>query len=120
MIATTTIKKRGRPKKKFPDLKGGIPTNVPFRVSELVGGSYKATLKSVGRTFKAEGKTLEEAIGKIKISGGAKAVSVLTVEKDGRKQEKILSGRTSHALFSEVSPTMKLVHLKKVLMLFDL
>ena len=83
-----------------------------------VRSSYKATLKSVGRTFIAEGETIEEAIGKIKISGGANAVSVLTVEKDGVKKEKILSGRTSHALFSEVGPTMKLIHLKKVLMLF--
>ena len=83
-----------------------------------VRSSYKATLKSVGRTFIAEGKTIEEAIGKIKISGGANAVSALTVEKDGVKKEKILSGRTSHALFSEVGPTMKLIHLKKVLMLF--
>ena len=81
---------------------------------------YNATLKTVGRTFMAEGGTLEEAIGKIKISGGAKAISVLIVEKDGVKREKILSGRTSHALFSEVSPTMKQIHLKKVLMLFDI
>ena len=84
---------------------------------------YKATLKTVGRTFTTVGKTPEEAIGKIKISGGAKAISVLTVEtvgKDGRKQEKILSGATSHALFSDVGPTMKLIHLKKTLALFDL
>ena len=101
--------------------KGSKNKSIVVRSEAPVSSSlYKVTFKIVGRTFKAEGKTLEEAIGKIKISGGAKAVSVLTVEKDGRKQEKILSGRTSHALFSEVSPTMKLVHLKKVLMLFDL
>lgn len=79
---------------------------------------YKATLKSVGRTFTAQGATLEEAIGKIKISGGAKAVAVLMIEKDGVKKEKILSGRTCQHLFGQGSPTTKLIHLKKILMLF--
>jgi len=105
MIATTTIKKRGRPRKEIRNEQSAL---------------YKATLKSVGRTFKAEGTTLEEAIGKIKISGGANAISVLTVEKDGVKKEKILSGRTSHALFSEVGPTTKFIHMQRVLALFDI
>ena len=100
-------------------IKGALPTDgIPFRLQERTESPYKATLKSVGRTFVAEGTTLEEAIGKIKISGGAKAVSVLMVEKDGVKKEKILSGITSHHLFGQGSPTTKLIHLKKVLMLF--
>ena len=81
---------------------------------------YKATLKSVGRTYKSEGETLEEALRKIKISGGAKAVSVLLVERGNKKIDKILSGITTHYLFGQGSPTAREIHLKKVKMLFDL
>lgn len=81
---------------------------------------YKAILKSVGRTFKAEGATLEEALGKIKISGGAKAVSVLIVEKDGVKREKIINPAHTNGLFGQGSPTTRAIHLKGVTQLFDL
>jgi hypothetical protein len=81
---------------------------------------YKATLKSVGRIYQAEGATIEEAIRGIKISGGAKAVSVLSVEHGDKKTDKILSGITTHHLFGQGSPTTREIHLKKVKMLFDL
>ena len=81
---------------------------------------YKVTLKSVGRTFQSEGKTIEEALGKIKISGGAKAVSVLKVEKGEAVKERILNGIITHHLFGQGSPTTREIHLKKVCMLFGL
>lgn len=73
---------------------------------------YKVTLKSLGRTFKSEGATLEEALGKIKISGGAKAVAVLTVERDGVKKDKIINGRHAQQLFGNISNTARAVALK--------
>jgi len=81
---------------------------------------YKATLKSVGREYKSEGATIEEALRKIKISGGAKAVSVLSVEHDNKRIDKILSGITTHHLFGQGSPTIREIHLSKVKQLFDL
>ena len=79
----------------------------------------KITLKSLGRVYKSEGETLEEALGKIKISGGAKAISVLKVEKDGVEKERILNGRHTNGIFGQGSPTMKAIHLKQILMMFD-
>ena len=81
---------------------------------------YKATLKSVGRVYKSEGATLEEALRKIKISGGAKAVSVLTVEHGDRETDKILNPITTARLFGQGSPTTREIHLSKVKMMFDL
>ena len=72
----------------------------------------RITLKSLGRIFKSEGTTLEEALGKIKISGGAKAVAVLTVERDGVKKDKIINGRHAQQLFGNLSNTSKELGLK--------
>ena len=80
---------------------------------------YKATLKSLGRTYKSEGETLEEALSKIKISGGAKAVAVLKVEKDGVVKEKILNGAHTNHLFGQGSPTMREISLKWIKQLFE-
>jgi len=91
-------------------------TTDPTTSAQLI----KATLKSVGRTYQAEGETLEDVLRKIKISGGAKTVSVLKVERGEIVKEKILSGITTHHLFGQGSPTTREIHLKKVKMLFDL
>ena len=72
----------------------------------------KITLKSLGRVFKSEGTTLEEALGKIKISGGAKAGGVLLVEKGDKKRDKIISGRHAQQLFGNLSTTSKEIALK--------
>src|SRR3990167_10274958 len=101
--------------------KGSKNKSIVVRSEAPVSSSlYKVTFKIVGRTFKAEGKTLEEALGKIKISGGAKAISVLTVEKDGIEKERILNGRHTHGIFGQGSPTMKAIHLKQILLMFDI
>lgn len=80
----------------------------------------KITLKSLGRTFESVGETFEEAIEKIKIGNGARLTSVLIVEKDGIKKERILGGRTTGHLFGGGSPTAKQIHLKQVKRMFDL
>ena len=81
---------------------------------ELVGEPYKLTVKSLGRVFNSEGDTLEEALGKIKITGGAKAMCVLTVEKGDQRKERIINANYAHKLFAEVGPTMKMIALKKI------
>ena len=75
---------------------------------------YELTVKSVGRVFKSEGNTLGEALGKIKIGNGAKAMCVLTVKKGDQTKERIINGMYAHRLFSEVGPTMKMIAIKKV------
>ena len=72
----------------------------------------RLTLKSVGRMFKSEGKTLEDAINKIKISNGARALSVITVQKGKVIKEKILNGAHTQGLFGQGSPTTRAIHLK--------
>lgn len=76
--------------------------------------TYKITLKSLGRVFKSEGKTFEEAIDKIKISGGARATSVIKVETGDKEIVKILNARQTNGIFGQGSPTAKLIHLKGV------
>ena len=75
---------------------------------------YELTVKSVGRVFKSEGDTLGEALGRIKIGNGAKAMCVLTVKKGDQTKERIINGNYAHKLFSEVGPTMKMIAIKKV------
>ncbi len=74
----------------------------------------KLKLKCLGRNYTAEGETFEEAISKIKISNGAKALSVLTVQDGDVKKEKILNGAHTNGLFGQGSPTTKGIHLKLV------
>ena len=93
----------------------------PKKIQDIVPKSnINVTLKSLGRTFESVGETFEEAIGKIKIGNGAKLTSVLIVEKDGVKKEKILGGRTTGHLFGGGSPTARQIHIKQVSRMFDL
>ena len=75
---------------------------------------YKLTLKSLGRVYKSEGGTLEEALNKLQISGGAKATAVLIAERGDRKVEKIINGINAQRLFGQASPTMRSIALKKI------
>ena len=86
---------------------------------ESIKGSVNVTIKCLGRIFKSEGSTVEEAINKIKIPGGTKAMSLFTVEKNGVKREKILNGRHTHQLFGNLSQTSKMIALKWVNQLFS-
>ena len=74
----------------------------------------KIRVKSLGRIYNSEGATFEEAIDKIKISGGARATSVINVKIGDKEIEKILNGRHTNGLFGQGSPTMKAIHLKGV------
>ena len=94
---------------KFVEANGGL--------GAVMGGTpYKLTLKSMGRVFQSEGATFEDAVDKIKISGGARSVSVIKVETGGKEITKILNARYTNGLFGQGSPTMKAIHLKGVKM----
>ena len=75
---------------------------------------YKATLKSLGRIYKSEGATIEDALRGIKISGGARVVSVLLIEHGDMKKNKIINAITTHQLFGQGSPSMREYHLSKI------
>lgn len=89
------------------------------KVASLVDVGVTLMLKVMGRVFTSKGKTFDEAIDKIKVSGGANAASVLEVEKEGIIRSKILNGKMAHALFGNGSPAFKQIHLQKVRALFD-
>lgn len=74
--------------------------------------------RSLGRTFKGEGKTFDDAIRSIKVSGGIKTASVLAVKKDGVEKSKIINGRHAQALFGGGSPTTRMIHVKQVKAMF--
>ena len=80
---------------------------------------YKATLKSVGRTYKSEGETFEDALRGIKVSNGARAVSVLTVGSRDRSAFKILGKETTQRLFGAGSPTTREIHLNEIKKSFE-
>ena len=75
---------------------------------------YKATLKSLGRIYKSEGATIEDALRGIKISGGAKVASALLIEHGDVKKDKVISAITTHQLFGQGSPSMREYHLNKI------
>ena len=111
---------KGSKNKKFPDIVGRVPSS-PFRVSEIFyQPTIKLTLKSVGRIYKSEGETLEEALRKIKITGGAKAMCVLRVEKGDLVKERIMNGNIAHKAFGEMGPTMKDFAIRKMVELIGL
>ena len=87
---------------------------------KIYGDTIKLTLKSLGRVFKSEGSTVEEALRKIKISGGAKAMCVLRVEKGDQIKERIINGNYAQKLFSESGPTMKDFALRKIIEMIGL
>lgn len=78
----------------------------------------KATLKLMGKTYTAEGKTPTEAISNLK-PGIAKGNSILTLEHKGKKIEKILGRNATARLFSP-SPTVRDINLKHAATRFDL
>ena len=74
-----------------------------FRKLKDKGSPYKASLKIFGKYFHGEGETALEAVLAIK-PGVAKGMSVLTLEKDGLKRERVLSRFITANLFGGGSP----------------
>lgn len=79
---------------------------------------YVASLKILGRVYSAKGETLEEIINNLKVGNWPKTASVLTIEKDGTKKERVLSASHTRNLFGVGSPTVKQMYLKWVKQLY--
>ena|SRR3989344_4968183 len=94
---------KGRPKK-----------SKNLKIDPTTSAQVKITLKCLGRVYNSEGSTFEEAIRKIKISGGAMALSVITVEKDGKTITKLFNARQTNGVFGQGSPSFQAIHLKGV------
>ena|SRR3990167_2602428 len=84
------------------------------KVKKEIISPVKIILKCLGRVYNSEGLTFEEAIRKIKISGGAMALSVITVEKDGKTITKLFNARQTNGVFGQGSPSFQAIHLKGV------
>lgn len=80
---------------------------------------YKASVKIFGRTYDAAGDTLQEAIQAIKLVN-AKGKSILIIEKDGERQEKVLPHPMTARLFGAASRLTKEVILKQVSQRFSI
>ena len=80
---------------------------------------YKAELKILGRLYKSTGKTVEEAISNLKVSGG-RGMAVLTVTKGKDSRWKVLNAVTTVRLFGQASPTLKAGAMKQILTRFEI
>lgn len=78
----------------------------------------KISLKLLGKFYKAEGKTVEDVINKLK-PPVAKGIGILTMEKGNLKREKILNGRIINNVFGERSPTFRAIAMKNIINLFE-
>jgi len=79
---------------------------------------YQAKIKIFNRLYKAEGKTIIEALGNLKPNGLAKGMSVLTISKDGETTERILPSVKTARLFSP-SHLVREVAIKNTSLLFN-
>lgn len=80
--------------------------------------TIKASLKVLGKTFKAEGKTVEEVVSKLNPSL-ARGVGILVLDKGDLHKERILQPNTVNNVFGQRSPTMKSIAMKSIIILFD-
>ena len=78
----------------------------------------KLSVKCVGRVYNSSGSTLDEALDKIKIGNGARALSVVTVTRGESVREKILNSSHTNNLFGNTGPTARGIALKWVKQLF--
>ena len=100
-----------------------MPRGRPKKIKEVSPVSpvlYKLTLKSLGRIYQSEGENLEEALNKLKIVGGAKAVSVLKVEHGDVVKERLINASFVQRCFGQGSPTTRAIFIKKIMTLYGL
>ena len=81
-------------------------------VVNIPESSFIGSVKLGGRLYQATGSTFEDLISNLHVGSWAKGVSVLTIEKDGVKREKLVSSRHTQLLFGMTSPTMKQFSIK--------
>lgn len=79
--------------------------------------NYQATLKVLGRTYKAEGETLSEVIANLKPQN-VKGRGILSIEKDKKKIDKILMPHVASRLFNTVGLNRE-VAMKNIAIMFS-
>lgn len=79
---------------------------------------YTATIKVLGKFFVAKGPSVSEAISNLKVKN-VRGVSILTIERDKKKKERILPFFTASRLFN-LSGTTRQIALKNVVKMFDI
>lgn len=80
---------------------------------------YNVTIKIMGKTYRADGDSLAEALTNLKPIGLVKGVGILSVSIGGRTKEKVLTPPATYRLFSP-SPMMREIALKNTTLMFGL
>lgn len=80
---------------------------------------YKVSLSLWGKIFTSEGKTLQEAIIKLK-PDIFKGKSILTIQKGSVKKEKVLTNFMTARLFGSESKVIKEVTMKQITQMFNI
>ena len=77
-----------------------------------------ASLKIMGKTYEAKGKTVEEVIGKLN-PPVAKTMGILVLEKGKLKRVRILNSLTVTSVFGKRSPTTVAIATRNLVLLFS-
>ena len=104
----------------FVEANSGKQNFTPVKVENIdtTNPAIKATLKVLGRTYESTGNTPDEVLRNFKTQDWIKGAGVLTIEKDGRKREKIIPGSHIRNVFGMASGTMRTISLKWITQLF--
>lgn len=84
----------------------------------MIHNMIHAEIKVLGKTYKAKGQDITEAIANLKVPLG-RGTSILTIKDGDNEQSKVLGAYQTARLFSE-SPTVREVNLKQTAMRFSL
>lgn len=84
---------------------------------KVVKQVYMATVKILGRTYKAKGKTIYDAISSLE-TPNVKSMGILTVSKGKNSRERVLSHIQSRKLFNTRGLTRE-VMLNNISLMFD-
>jgi hypothetical protein len=79
---------------------------------------YKVTAKVLGKTYEQTGSTVSEALNKFDVRNVKGVRSIITVEYDGRKKDRILQPMQTNRLFNSYGLT-KEIQIKNVSILFQ-
>lgn len=78
---------------------------------------YQAKVMILGRWYEASGSTVSESIANLKPNGVVKGKSILSVESDGKRVERVLTPYATVRLFSPAKITREIA-LKNTSLMF--
>ncbi len=97
---------------------GTAPIPEDIKTEEVVvTKDYKATILILGKKFHSTGASISEVISNLK-PGNCKGKSILSLERNGRKVDRILMPVATYRLFNSVGLT-KEISLKQISSLFQ-